>query len=78
MYYKALENILNVDYFVFYCYFNNLLHVIMLSKTYFSSRLPYAMGTMNSLKSIGLDGNPMKGIRRDIIAVSLKIFVKKN
>ncbi len=31
------------------------------------STLPYALGTLNSLKSIVLDGNPMKKIRRDII-----------
>lgn len=31
------------------------------------STLPYALGTLNSLKSIVLDGNPMKKFRRDII-----------
>jgi len=31
------------------------------------SGLPYALGTMN-LKAVTLDGNPMRGIRRDIIA----------
>ena len=36
-------------------------------------RLPPEMGLLPNLKSVVLDGNPMKGIRRDIIMVS---FVK--
>lgn len=31
------------------------------------STLPYAMGTMSHLKFLVLEGNPMKGIRRDIM-----------
>jgi len=34
-------------------------------------RIPYTLGTLPNLKAIVLDGNPMKGIRRDIIMVSL-------
>lgn len=30
-------------------------------------RLPYSLGTIHALKSIVLDGNPLKSIRRDII-----------
>ena len=33
-------------------------------------RLPPEMGLLPALKSVVLDGNPMKGIRRDIIMVS--------
>jgi len=33
-------------------------------------RLPYTLGTLPNLKAIVLNGNPMKGIRRDIIMVS--------
>lgn len=42
------------------------------------SILPFAMGTMVSLKSIVLDGNPMRSIRRDIImrgTVGLKKYL---
>lgn len=35
---------------------------------YFS--LPYELGNMSKLKSLIVDGNPMRSIRRDIIAVS--------
>jgi len=31
------------------------------------STLPLVLGTMTALKSVVLDGNPMKGIRRDIV-----------
>ena len=31
--------------------------------------LPYAMGHMTKLKSILLDGNPLRTIRRDIVQV---------
>ena len=34
-------------------------------------RIPYTLGTLPNLKAVVLDGNPMKGIRRDIIMVSL-------
>lgn len=40
--------------------------------------LPYVMGTMTALKSIVLDGNPMKSIRRDIVmrgTVELKKYL---
>ena len=32
--------------------------------------LPYVMGHMPNLKSIVLDGNPLKALRRDIVQVS--------
>ena len=32
-------------------------------------RLPYVLGTLPNLKSLVLDGNPLKSIRRDIILV---------
>ena len=38
---------------------------------YVCCRLPFEMGNMPNLKSLIVDGNPMRGIRRDIIAVSL-------
>ncbi|KAK7099984.1 leucine-rich repeat-containing protein 40-like [Littorina saxatilis] len=43
------------------------------------SALPYALGTINSLKAVVLDGNPMKSIRRDIImrgTVELKKYLR--
>ena len=30
--------------------------------------LPYMMGTMETLQSVLLDGNPLRGIRRDIVS----------
>lgn len=35
------------------------------------NRLPYRMGNMNKLKSVILDGNPLRSIRRDIIMVGV-------
>ena len=32
--------------------------------------LPYVMGKLQHLKFLGLDGNPIKSIRRDVINVS--------
>ncbi|XP_076463206.1 leucine-rich repeat-containing protein 40-like [Babylonia areolata] len=43
------------------------------------SVLPYSLGTINPLKSIVLDGNPLKSIRRDIImrgTVELKKYLR--
>lgn len=36
----------------------------------FSFRLPFELGNMEKLKSLIVDGNPMRSMRRDIIAVS--------
>ena len=37
--------------------------------------LPYVMGLMPNLKSVMLDGNPLRTLRRDIVQVSLVSLV---
>ena len=43
--------------------------------------LPYTMGTMEHVKSLVLDGNPLRSLRRDVVMVmfteSIKPFPKK-
>ena len=43
--------------------------------------LPYTMGTMEHIKSLVLDGNPLRSLRRDVVMVmfteGIKPFLKK-
>ncbi|XP_015758989.1 PREDICTED: LOW QUALITY PROTEIN: leucine-rich repeat-containing protein 40-like [Acropora digitifera] len=40
------------------------------------SGLPYAMGTMESLKSLVLDGNPLRSLRRDVVLRGTQAVLK--
>ena len=43
--------------------------------------LPYTMGTMEHIKSLVLDGNPLRSLRRDVVMVmfteGIKPFLKR-
>ena len=40
--------------------------------------LPYTMGKMEHLKSLVLDGNPLKSLRRDVVMVRITLLLINN